>query len=79
MKSNLIIILAISLVLFAVLVASAAWFSVPVVSAHANLVRSEPPANSVLDQSPTGLSSGSLSRLKPSSAKFRCWIPRASR
>jgi copper transport protein len=51
MKTSSIIRLA-TLLALAGLLTSAAWFSVPVVLAHANLVRSEPAANSVLDQPP---------------------------
>jgi copper transport protein len=52
MKVSLIISLAIALSLVAALVANAPWFSAPEVLAHANLVRSEPASNSVLEQSP---------------------------
>jgi copper transport protein len=51
-KASFIISLAAALAIVAGLLANAIWFSVPVVSAHANLVRSEPAANSVLDQPP---------------------------
>jgi copper transport protein len=52
MKVSFILSLATLLALVTGLLTSAVWFSVPVVSAHANLVRSEPAANSVLDQPP---------------------------
>src|ERR671918_1578542 len=52
MKASFIISLAILLALVAGLLASTAWFSVPVVLAHADLARSEPAANSVLDRPP---------------------------
>jgi copper transport protein len=52
MKTSFIISLASFLALVAGLLASAAWFSVPVVLAHADLARSEPAANSVLERPP---------------------------
>jgi copper transport protein len=52
MKASFIIRLAMLLALAGGLLTSAVWFSVPVVLAHANLVRSEPAANSVLDRPP---------------------------
>jgi copper transport protein len=52
MKASFIIRLAMLLALAGSLLTSAVWFSVPVVLAHANLVRSEPAANSVLDRPP---------------------------
>src|ERR671919_2130631 len=52
MKASFIISLAILLALVAGLLASTAGFSVPVVLAHADLARSEPAANSVLDRPP---------------------------